>query len=59
MKYTCKNDINMLSMICQYDMSQYQMGDQARGRVAELLDELRQTVGAQHGSYRTVYLDPL
>ena len=49
----------MLSMICQYDMSQYQMGDQARGRVAELLDELRQTVGAQHGSYRTVYLDPL
>ena len=39
------------------------MGEQARGRVAELLDELRQTVGAQVGgatrSMFAVYLYPI
>ena len=42
------NDINTLGMICQCDISNIRwVTVQARGRVAELLDELRQTVGAQ------------
>lgn len=58
------NDINTLGMICQYDISNIRwVTVQARGRVAELLDELRQTVGAQGGgatrSMSTVYLYPI
>ena len=51
------NDINTLGMICQYDISNIRwVTVQARGRVAELLDELRQTVGAQGGELHAVCL---